>query len=243
MIKKGPQSVYHAAEVKTKDLPILNDFINSIAADVGRVTQANFIKKYSDMCPETSEYYLIGYSQGAIFARQFARDLRVADLDNEKKFRGLMLIADPLFHGEEDLCCYFSTMGKDHIKKDKNNKSGANGIGHVKLRSIWAGFTSNSLHKALNLPELEWFETDFGDAALGDAAVVTICSKTDIVCDVSRRWVKGRTVHSESYKYSSDSISYFNWLEYRAKFFLELSGSSGDDRKNIKSVYSGNGGW
>jgi len=218
-----PQSVYHASDVKGV-FPVLQTYIDAIGNDIGRISEGSFIYNYTETaCPETLQYYFIGYSQGAIFARLLAVDLVKL---SPRKFKGLMLLADPLFHGTEDLCCYAQAMSRNHIQTQ--NGLGARGAGWLKPKG-------ESLESALRngpfmtLSELERY-----------GGVLTVCRKGDIVCDFGLSNVKsGPGTHSNSYKVSSAATQ--SCVAHRISYLLTLATSSGEQREVSKrSVKAGN---
>lgn len=223
---RGPQSVYHAGSIALKynKYPVGQNFINLLGSDISR-NQTGYVEPYAALiCPETTQYYFIGYSQGAIIARILAQNLVKT---HPAKFKGLMLIADPLFNAENDTCCYAHTMSSNHIKNLRSYR-GAKGIGWFNPLALAKGTNlRDSLASALvavNLKiELKELEKSGG--------VLTICTQIDAVCDFSipnLLW-RGVVVHTSSYKWPKNPC-----IGNRIAYLLKLATTTGEVREKHK---------
>jgi hypothetical protein len=174
-----PQPIYQAAEVKKNA-----KYVQSIVKDSWSLASANLFQKYvSEICPNVAETYAVGYSQGAIFARQAISEVLET---SPSKARGLLLLADPLFRFSADQCCINRGFVSDHVWNDDD----ADGIGHVK--DLWR----QSLAGTLQLPKLELLSKSF--------RVVTVCRNDDVVCDFALAHFLN-SIHSDSYKLPKSS--------------------------------------
>lgn len=192
-----PQPIYQAAGVRMSVLRWnqgLRYYLESIVTASYILDSKNLFQRYvSDICPEVEGVYAVGYSQGAIFARQAIAEL--AEL-NPSKARGLLLIADPLFRYRTEKCCFDYRNAINHVWNDDD----ADAVGHIQ-DSIIVG---QSLASVLGLPPLETLSKSM--------RVVSVCVNDDMVCDfqgfkmaLKRNRQKSAAIHTDSYKLPNSS--------------------------------------
>lgn len=197
-----PQPIYQAAgvEYSLKDLASGRfDYLESILTDSLLLATKNLFQKYTrNICPSVREVYAVGYSQGAIFARQAMAEIME---DSPSKARGLLLLADPLFRYQTEGCCFHYTFALNHVFNDED----ADGVGHIRFKvgssriKLWE---NNSLAGLLELIQL--------DELAKQMNVITVCVAKDIVCAIGRG--SSKAIHSNSYKRPKSTT---NMLRYR----------------------------